>query len=257
MLKRLLPVALLALAGLSGRQDLFAAGLPDFTASYSVTRGVLTIGTARIALTREPDGGYHYESHSWPARLAALFNKVKLHETSSGRMKGNDFRPEQYHYLRTGGSGERVAHLTFDWQSGMVVNNVAGSRWKMAVPAGTHDKLSTQLGMMTALAQGETDFSFDVADGGTLKKFHYQVLGKRVLEVPAGTFRTVRISMSSGKGRHKTLAWCAPDLNYLPVKIVRQEQGEAAYSSYLESFSESLKTANHATSHTAPGEIDE
>lgn len=257
MLNKLLPVTLLAIAVLTGRQDLFAAGLPDFTATYSVERGVLTIGSARLALTREPGGGYHYESHSWPTRLAALFNKVKLHETSSGRITADGLRPEQYHYLRTGGSRERVAHLTFDWQAGMVVNNVAGSRWKMTVPAGTHDKLSTQLGMMAALAQGETDFSFDVADGGTLKQFRYRVLGRKVLEVPAGTFRTVKITMSSGKGRHKTLAWCAPDLNYLPVKIVRQEQGEAAYSSYLESFSESLKTGNFAKSHSAPGEFDE
>ena len=257
MLIRLLPVTLLLLAGLTGRQDLYAADLPDFTATYSVERGVLTIGNARIALTHETGGGYHYESHSWPVRLASLFNKVKLHETSSGRMNGDDLRPEQYHYLRTGGPGERVAHLTFDWQAGIVVNNVAGSRWKMSVPAGTHDKLTTQLGMMAALAQGETDFSFDVADGGTLKKFRYQVLGRKVLEVPAGSFRTIKITMSSGKGRHKTLAWCAPDLNYLPVKIVRQEQGEAAYSSYLESFSESLRTSDSANSHTAPGEIDE
>jgi len=257
MLKKILPVALLALAGLTGRQDLYAAGLPDFTATYSVTRGVLTIGTARISLTREPGGGYHYESHSWPSRLASLFNKIKLHETSSGQMNGYELRPEQYHYLRTGGNAERVAHLNFDWQAGLVVNNVAGSRWKMAVPDGTHDKLSTQLGMMAALAQGKKNFSFDVADGGTLKKFRYRVLGWKSLEVPAGSFRTVKITMSSGKGRHKTLAWCAPELNYLPVKIVRQEPGEAAYSSYLEDFSESLENSSSASNHAAPDIFDE
>lgn len=257
MLKKLLPVALLALAGLSGRQDLYAAGLPEFTATYSVTRGILTIGTARISLTREPGGGYHYESHRWPSRLASLFNKVKIHETSSGRMTGYDLRPEQYHYLRTGDSSERVAHLAFDWESGIVVNNVAGSRWNMAVPAGTHDKLSTQLGMMAALAQGEKNFSFDVADGGTLKKFRYRVLGWKSLEVPAGSYRTIKITMSSGKGRYNTLAWCAPELNYLPVKIVRHEQGEAAYSSYLESFSKSLENSSSASSHAAPEIIDE
>jgi len=78
MLKKILPVALLALAVLTGPQYLHAAGLPDFTATYSVTRGVLTIGTARISLTREPGGGYHYESHSWPSRLPPCSTRLNF-----------------------------------------------------------------------------------------------------------------------------------------------------------------------------------
>ena len=55
--------------GIQGPQ---AGGLAGFTATYEVSRGALTIGSARISLTREAGGGYHYDSHSWPARLASL-----------------------------------------------------------------------------------------------------------------------------------------------------------------------------------------
>ncbi|MDX1697088.1 MAG: DUF3108 domain-containing protein, partial [Thiohalobacterales bacterium] len=201
----------------------------------------LTVGTARIALIREPDGGYHYESHSWPARWAGLFQKDRRHETSSGRLQGASIRPDKYRYLRTGGSKERAAHLTFDWDKGQVVNNVAGSRWKMHIPAGTQDKLSTQLGMMLALARGTTDFSFAVADGGTLKKFHYKVVGEETLELPAGTFRTVKVMNTRDDDRYRSMAWCAPALNYLPVRIRRREKDETEYTSELEHFSEALR----------------
>jgi hypothetical protein len=223
-----------------GIQGLQAAGLAGFTATYEVSRGALTIGSARISLTREAGGGYHYESHSWPARLAGLFNKNKLHETSSGHFNGDEIRPDTYHYLRTGGDSERVAHLTFDWDSGTVVNNVAGSRWKMAVPAGTHDKLSTQLGMMQALAGGGTDFTFNVADGGTLKQYRYRVTGSETLDVPAGTFRTVRVKKLGGNDTRRTRVWCAPELGYLPVRIWRREKNGTEYTSELKSASGAL-----------------
>ena len=240
MLKRLLAASIILYAWPALSTTLFAAVPPDFTATYKVSRGALTIGTTRIALTREPDGGYHYESHSWPARWATLFNKEKRHETSSGKLVDDRIQPHKYRYLRTGGDNERVAHLTFNWQTGTVVNNVAGSRWKMSIPKGTLDKLATQLGMMQGLAQDRTDFSFDVADGGTLKKFRYRVIGEETLEVPAGTYRTVKVEKLSDNDRRRTLAWCAPRLSYLPVRIWRREKDDTEYTSELENFSDSL-----------------
>jgi hypothetical protein len=237
---RLTPLAGIAM-GLLYSTGICAA-LPDFTVTYKVSRGALTIGTARLALTREPGGGYHYESASWPARLVALFSKDRLHETSSGQIGDGGLRPEQYHYLRTGGKKERVAHLTFDWETNTVVNNVAGSRWKMSIPDGTQDKLSTRLGMMQALGRGKTDFAFDVADGGILKQYRYKILGSETLELTPGTFHTVKVAELRGDERRRTWIWCAPALNYLPVKIVRQENDNVEYTSHLASFSDSLHT---------------
>ncbi|MGB5261285.1 MAG: DUF3108 domain-containing protein [Gammaproteobacteria bacterium] len=241
MLNRLLTLVAGIATGLLCAPGLQAA-LPDFSVTYEVSRGALTIGTARLALTREPGGGYHYESHSWPARLIGLFSKDRLHETSSGQLSEGGLRPDQYHYLRTGGDKERVAHLTFDWDTNTVVNNVAGSRWKMSIPDGTQDKLSTRLGMMQALGRGETDFAFDVADGGILKQYRYRILGRETLELPAGTFHTVKVTELRGDERRRTWIWCAPALNYLPVKIFRQENDDAEYTSYLAGFSDSLLT---------------
>ncbi len=239
------PVAIaLLVSALFACPALHAAGLQDFTATYKLSRGALTIGKSRIALTREVDGGYHYESYSSPTRWANWFYKEKLHETSSGKIDANGFRPDKYHYLRTGDRKDRVAHLTFDWTKKMVVNNVAGSRWKMPVPAGTQDKLSTQLGMMRALARGETDFTFDIADGGILKKYRFRVTGKEKLKTPAGTFQTIKVTRLRGDDRRKTYAWCAPALGYLPVRIVHQEQDDVSYTSNLETFSESLRVVD-------------
>ena len=51
-----------------------------------------------------------------------------------------------------------------------VRNHVEGSLWEMDIPAGTTDKLASQLGMMLALQQDKNDVTFNIADGGQVSR---------------------------------------------------------------------------------------
>jgi len=117
-----------------------------------------------------------------------------------------------------------------------VENNVQDSPWKMDIPQGTLDKLVAQLGMMFALGKGENEVTFNIADGGKLKEYRFKVLGHETLELPAGTFKTVKITKLRDNKKRETYFWCAPELNYLPVRIWQREKDEAIYQSDLESF---------------------
>ena len=235
---------LLLLTGLSATSRTIAAPLPDFSATYSVSRGAISVGSSRIALTREPHGGYHYESHSWPSPWTAWFTKRTRHETSSGQLDETGLHPDTYRYLHTDGDHERVAHLTFHRNAGEVINNVAGSRWTMAIPSDTHDKLSTQVAMMQALADGKQTFAFNVADGGKLKVFRFRVAGRETVKVPAGTFSTISVIRTRDDSKRETRVWCAPQLSWLPVRIRRHEDNDAVYTSELASYSKTLERGN-------------
>lgn len=218
-----------------------AATLPDFEASYILKRGSLRIGTSTIALQTEVDGGYLYKSHSWPSRWLSWLLKDQLHESSRGSITPAGIRPDKYHYLRSGGSRELEQNLSFDWDEKTVRNHVEGSLWKMDIPAGTIDKLASQLGVMLALQQDKKDVTFNIADDGELEEYRYQVVDHETLEVPAGTFATVKIAKLHGNKKRKTHVWCAPALNYLPVRIWQRETDDSEYTSDLESFSEALR----------------
>jgi len=140
-----------------------------------------------------------------------------------------------------GGRREREADLSFDWQERTVSNHVEGSLWEMDIPADTIDKLASQLGVMLALKQGKKDVTFNIADGGKLKEYRYKVVGHETLEVPAGTFATVKITKLRNNSRRETYVWCAPALNYLPIRIWQRETDDSEYTSDLESFSETLR----------------
>ena len=223
---------------------LHAASLPDFEASYQLQRGNLNIGTSTISLANKANNEYLYESRSLPTKWVAWLMKDKLHETSNGQLDEAGLRPLRYHYRRTGGKKEREAILSFDWNTLTVENHVEGSHWKMDIPAGTLDKLASQLGMMLALGRGETDITFKIADGGKLKDYRFKVLGHETLELAAGRFDTVKLTKLRDNKRRETYIWCAPELNYLPVRIWQREKDGAVYQSDLESFSKSLRTRN-------------
>jgi hypothetical protein len=90
--------------------------------------------------------------------------------------------------------------------------------------------------MMLALGEGKTEVTFNIADGGKLKEYRFKVLGRETLELPAGRFDTVKITKLRDNKRRETYIWCAPELNYLPVRIWQREKDEAVYQSDLESF---------------------
>lgn len=96
--------------------------------------------------------------------------------------------------------------------------------------------------MMLALQEGKTDVTFNIADGGKLKEYRYRQVGRETLELPAGTFETIKITKLRENRNRETFIWCAPALNYVPVRIWQREQDGSVYQSDLESFSNSQQT---------------
>jgi hypothetical protein len=218
-----------------------AASLPSFEASFRIMSGGLRLGTNEVSLTVDGNGDYRYESHTWPSSWISWLLKEDLRELSRGVLDRAGIRPLFYEYRRTGRRSTRTAELTFDWKTSTVVNNVADSTWEMTIPAGTLDKLSTQLGIMLELQNGATEKTFAVADGGKLKQYAFQVIGTETVELPAGRFEAVKLNRLGVSAEQLTYIWCAPELHYLPVRILQRKQDRSEYLRELERFSESLR----------------
>ena len=219
-----------------------AATMPDFEASYTLKRGNLRIGSATVLLRTDADSGYLYESHSWPVRWVSWFLKDQLKQSSRGKITADGIRPVRYRYQRSGGSRDRKDDIVFDRENNTVKNIAAGRTWETDMPPDTIDKLVSQLGMVFALQQGKKDVTFNIADDDEIRQYHFKVVGHETLTVPAGTFETVKIiKLRKKKKKRETYIWCAPALNYLPVRIWQHETDDAEYTSELKSFSEALR----------------
>ena len=187
--------------------------------NFRVERGDqgFEIGTARH-VWRIADGRYRIESQLETTGLVWLFKAVRIEMVSRGEMTAEGLRPDDFVVRRNGAVRERAA---FDWQQ-MTVR--IGDRAPQALDRGAQDLLSFnyQLGYLPEVRQGMV---LPLATGKKYGQYRLEVLGDEVLELPAGTMRTLHLR---APGANTTELWLAYDYLMLPVKIRHLDpQGES------------------------------
>ncbi|MGH1372847.1 MAG: DUF3108 domain-containing protein [Cellvibrionaceae bacterium] len=206
-----------------------AAELPQpFTAVYKAQYGSLTI-TATRSLQKLNDDTMElrFAAKSWLARIEEVsqFNWDK-----QGQLV-----PQNYHYQRSGLGRDREAYLDFDWKKRKVVNNVQNKPWSMKLPQDALDKLSYQLQLRHDLINAKADMHYQIADGGRLKTYSFEILGEETLNTPVGQLNTVKVKRIRKNAKRTTHLWLAKDWNHLVVKIQQTEKDGKHYEINLAS----------------------
>ncbi len=214
--------------------DLFP-GYRPFEAEYLLTRNGIGVGQTRIRFELAADGSYFHHVDTGPSAMVALVREDLILEQSRGRLEQGRPRPHNYLYRRSGGNIERELALDFDWPAGRVRMQGGPSGWSLEVPPDTLDKLIQQQVLSAELAAGAETVQFQVADGGLLKTYSYQVLKRESVEIPMGRFDTLQVERRKGGKTSDYTLWIAPSLGWQPVRILRRYRG-ASYRMELESL---------------------
>lgn len=174
-------------------------------------------------LTQLEDGSYVLTSKA-TSFLASVM------EQSTFRLGANNrLVPLEYRYQRKGIGKNRSAVLTFDWDSHQVLNNVQSVPWSMELPDGALDKLLYQLqirmDLQRAHAAGDPwpELSYELADGGKLKTYNFEVVGEEFIDTPVGRLNTVKVNRVRENSDRETSIWLAPDYDFLLVRLVQTE----------------------------------
>lgn len=209
-----------------------AGTLPEpFSSIYAVKKGFVEIGEVRRTLTRSGDGHYVFQSVTVTTGMAAWVVKGSITERSTWTLKNGIIQPVEYFFERAFGKGKQI-RLLFDWNKNIVTNVVNKDPWVMPLEPETLDKLVYQIALMRDMAPGKREYTYKIADGGRTKTYQAVVLGEEVTETPAGIFQTIKITRVGDK--RGTTLWCAPKLNYLPVRIEQTDEDE--FVAVLKSF---------------------
>lgn len=212
-----------------------AAELPArFTAVYDLKKGPITIGETRRSLTPDGPDRFVFESVTRPTGVSRLLRSGQVVERSLWTWHGNHLRPLEYTYFRRGSKQPRSVNLYFDWPRRRLTNTINGDPWQMPlVDDLTVDKLLFQLRLMHDLPSREPRLHYPVADGGRLKTYTLEILGAETIQLPIGTFDTLRVRHRSGT--RQTTYWCASQLRYLPVRIERRQADGGTINAVLTS----------------------
>lgn len=219
--------------------------LSPFRAAYTLSRAGVSVGTVLRTLRRESNGTYTYESQSQSTGMMSVFLKDRILERSHWQVVNDTVRSLSYVYERSGGSKHRNVRLAFDWQARTVTNDVDGDAWKMPVPDGAMDKLLYQIAVMRDLRAGKEKLAYEVADGGKLKTYAFDIEGDDFIETALGTLKTTRVTRN--RDDRVTTIWCAVDYQYLPVQIEQFEENHGLLRLTIQSL-EGITPTPSATS---------
>lgn len=234
-----------------GKNNSLSASLLDpFVATYMVSsmglEGIQVTNT--LTLDGDKKQSYHFKSYSIPVGLLALKKDETRDEQSEGGIINNTIQPERYIYVQIReGKTRRDVELKFDWQKKQVSNHHKHkqSKWRMPIKSHTVDKLSYQLSLMLRLKKASINnnkdkhFSLFIADGGKLKSYDFTILDEEQINTPLGKLETIKITHKRHNTDKVITLWCAPKLNYLPVKIIQDEKDKPQFLSTLTSYKKS------------------
>jgi len=220
--RKTLTVSLIFLIASAITQTSFAELPQPFEATYKAKyRGIGV--TATRSLTTLADGNQQF-SFLADSLIAEMQESTQFQWSETDHIV-----PLHYSYERSVMGSKRQAKLTFNWQKGKVTNNVEDKPWDMSVPVGALDKLSYQLQLQADLINGKPLSGYEVADGGKLKRYDFEIVGEETLKTRAGKFEVVKVRRLRDQDEERqTVIWFAKNWNYLVVRL-QQEEDDKSY----------------------------
>lgn len=161
-----------------------------------------------------------FEADSWIGNIEEI---TRFDWTEDGTV----VQPNKYFYKRRGLGKDRDAELTFDWDKERVTNDVQGISWDMDISKNVQDKTSYQIQLQRDLIAGRDNLVYEIADGGELKRYRFEIVGEETLDTPLGKVETVKVMRSRDDDDRVTYAWLAKDWDFLLIRLQQKEDGDS------------------------------
>lgn len=206
--------------------------LQPFVAHYTSTWDVgLKIGGNATRQLKQLDNGH------WQLSLNAKAMIAKLTETSDMSISAGQITPIDYQYQRKILNREKHLRVQFDWPKQQATTTTSNS-WSMPIKAPLQDKLSVQLQLRKDLSKQQSgSLAYQVAAGGEIETFNYQIHQQEILTLPSGEYQAIKVErVRHQDSQRQTYIWFAPQLNFHVIRIVQIEPDGKRYQLDLQSL---------------------
>lgn len=221
------PLILVLLLAAFAAAPVHAGELPPplaaFEAEYRVVRAGLTLGKSTQRLS--PEGsGWRYETISSARGVGRLFVSGEAIERTHLEANTDTLRPRMYYQRIPGEEGD--ARVRFDWHGNKAHVHNPDGRLEVDITPGMYDPHSALLILMISLArEGELPSLEIIDDEGEIEVLGFTRLAEESVEVPFGRYDTVKVKLVREDSDRETIAWFAPALNWLPIRLEQHRRG--------------------------------
>lgn len=206
------------------------APLPAHEATYEVLRHGKKVGELMVALEQLDNGVWHYRSDTKATAWWARAINASAEESAHFVWQGDRIVMLTYHHAQQAPANNRFFQHRTDWEAGTTEVRTEDGHQTIELVDNMVDPLSLRLQLAVNLAdeaKRRSTHDFTLLDRDEVKHKQYTFDGEESIEVPAGCFDAVRLRRIEKPGSDKkNLSWHAADFHWMPVRILRQEDGK-------------------------------
>ncbi|NNF51336.1 MAG: DUF3108 domain-containing protein [Gammaproteobacteria bacterium] len=197
--------------------EVMPRALAEFEAVYKV-RASIASGEMSMSFKAMDGGGFLFRTLTSPRGLVRMFARGEIDESSEVVIAGDSIVPLNY-TVRDTISKNHDANIRFDWDSGTVAGVERGEDVSGDLRPGMLNRAALYVAIMRDLKLNRLPEQYVLFDRGQIKAYQLENLGKEYVEVPYGRFEAVKLVRDSDNSRRSMYLWCAPELDYLPIRI--------------------------------------
>jgi hypothetical protein len=212
-----------------GTEQVGAATLHPFHASYNVNYKGFNAGSTSLKLEKDGQGVYTYESRANARGVFRIAFSDEITQTSWFVIADGHVVPVRYRADDGSKKTDRDIEIEFDWESERARGVAEQEKVNVAVPEGAQDAMSIQAAHLLDLVRGEQAMSYAMVDKDRVKEYHYKLEGTQRLSTAIGDLDTVIYRVERPGSKRVTRTWHAPSLGFLPVRGERLRDGKREF----------------------------
>lgn len=195
------------------------AAVAPFSATYNFNIQGKYNGTA-VRTLKQTGNQYQYNVDASVGKLASAKQNAIFTNQNGAVLPLSS--TTQYKIL----GGGRTTTLTYNNAAKQLTSNYKGTSKVIAMPQTAYDDLSLEIQIREDLKAGKFRGTYVMADRNSVTTVPFTKSATTKITVPAGTFDVVRIDRVHEDKSRQTSFWLAPTLDYLPVKVIQNDDGK-------------------------------
>lgn len=194
----------------------FSASIKDFTSRYEIYHNNFHVGTTTRKLKKEKDF-LIFSSKSTTAGIASWFFDVTITEKSKLIDKNKQLHFHSFNYQKNK-NGEKEGYQLNLKNPQQFYNTY--KKKLFPVSNDLHDTLGFTVAIMYDLKMGKRSITYAIAKKRKIDNYQLEFLKEENLETNTGTIQTLKMEYFDQKKKKRVTIWCAPEMDYLPIKIL-------------------------------------
>ncbi len=200
--------------------------LPEpFHAEYKV-KVLIARGRATLELRRDAGDDYRFSTSLRATGIWRALVRGGLEEVSHFDAHGSRPQTLRYSLVNEFGSRPRNGDYEFVWDAGIVRGIYKDQPLELPITREVMDRSLFPIRLMTDLAQGNRLSTYTVLDRDEIVTIEVGYGDRKLVTVPFGRFEAMQVRHRHSVDGEQTFLWCAPELDYLPVRLEQLRDGK-------------------------------